>query len=65
MHNLPNELIGHIFSFDNTFHEYFKRYIVRQLKNQVFFRTNKSIYSVINLKEQSNSLEVKKIQKLI
>lgn len=58
MYNLPNELIGYIFSFDNTFHQYFKRNVVRQLKNQVFFRTNKSIYSVINLKEQSNSLEV-------
>ena len=60
MYHLPSELIGYIYSFDSTFHEYFKRYIVRQLKNQVFFRTNKSIYSVINLKEQSNSLEVKK-----
>ena len=52
MYHLPSELIGYIYSFDSTFHEYFKRNIVRQLKNQVFFRTNNSIYSVINLKEQ-------------
>ena len=58
MYHLPSELIGYILSFDNTFHQYFKRNVVRQLKNQIFFRTNKSIYSVINLKEQSNSLEV-------
>ena len=60
MHNLPNDLIGHIFSFDNTFHEYFKRNVVRQLKNQIFLRTNKSIYCVINLKEQGRSLEIEK-----
>lgn len=60
MHNLPNELVGHIFSFDNTFHEYFKRNVVRQLKNQIFFRANKSIYSVINLTEQLKSLEIEK-----
>ena len=60
MYYLPSELIGYIYSFDSTFHEYFKRYIVRQLKNQVFFRTNKSIYSVINLKEQGRSLEIEK-----
>ena len=58
MYHLPSELIGYIYSFDSTFHVYFKRNVVRQLKNQIFFRTNKSIYSVINLKEQSNSLEV-------
>ncbi len=58
MYNLPSELIRYIYSFDSTFHVYFKRNVVRQLKNQIFFRTNKSIYSVINFKEQLNSLEV-------
>ena len=49
MFYLPNEIVGHIFSFDSTFHDYFKRKILRQLKNQVFFCKHKSIYCKLDL----------------
>ena len=53
MFHLPKDLIINIFSFDATYHTHFKKYVLRQLKNRVFFCKPDSIYCVIDLKSLS------------